>query len=70
MVIILCGSYQSLNVETGDRMCNIGRIRQIIANEAKPTTAAEVMITSIPIKLKELVYARRIQRVESKEHKW
>lgn len=53
-------------------MCNIGRIKQIIANEAKPVTAFEVMITAIPIKvikIKELVYVKRVQRMEDKEHK-
>jgi len=53
-------------------MCNIGRIKQIIANEAKPTTAMEAIVTSIPvkiIKIRELIYVRRIQRMENKEHK-
>lgn len=64
-------------------MCNIGKIRRIIANEEKPTTAMEAIITSVPIKLRELVRVRRIhptkpkelndvervQRLESKEHK-
>ena len=50
-------------------MCNIGRIKQIITNEAKPITAFEVMVTAIPIKVRELVYVRRIQRMENKEHK-
>lgn len=50
-------------------MCNIGKIKQIIANEDKPTTAMEAIITSVPIKIRELVYAKRIQRLEDKEHK-
>jgi len=50
-------------------MCNIGRIRRVIRNEAKPTTAMEAIITSVPIKVKELVYARRIQRMEGKPDK-
>ena len=50
-------------------MCNIGRIRRIIANEEKPTTAMEAIITSVPIKIRELVRVKRIQRLESKEHK-
>jgi len=64
-------------------VCNIGRIKRIIANEEKPVTAMEAIITSIPIKLRELVRVRRIhptkpkelndveriQRLESKEHK-
>lgn len=48
-------------------MCNIGRIKQIIANEAKPITALEAIITSIPIKIKEYVYVRRLPRVEDKK---
>ena len=48
-------------------MCNIGRIKQIIANEAKPTTAFEVMVTAIPIRVRELVCARRIHPTKPKE---
>ena len=64
-------------------MCNIGRIKRIIANEEKPVTAMEAIITSVPVKIRELVRVRRIrpaepkelndveriQRVEGKEHK-
>lgn len=48
-------------------MCDIGRIRRIIVNEEKPTTATEVIITSIPIKVRELVRVKRVQRLESKD---
>jgi len=63
-------------------MCNIGRIKRIIANEEKPVTAMEAVITSVPVKIREFVRVRRIrptkpkelndveriQRLESKEH--
>lgn len=48
-------------------MCNIGRIRQIITNEAKPMTAFEIIVTAIPIKIRELVYVRRIHPTKPKE---
>jgi len=50
-------------------MCNIGKFKQIITNEAKPTTALEAILTSVPIKVREFVYARRLQRMEDKKHK-
>ena len=50
-------------------MCEIGRVKRIIRNEAKPQTAAEVMLTAVPIKLRELIYVRRVQRMEDKKNK-
>ena len=50
-------------------MCNIGRVKRIIVNEEKPVTAMEAIITSVPIKIREFVRVKRIQRLDSKKHK-
>jgi len=58
--------------ERRSTMCDIGRVKRVIRNEAKPQTAFEVMIAlpiRVKVKVKEVVHVRRIPRVEDKEDK-
>jgi len=47
-------------------MCDIGRIRAVV-RVPKPERAGDVLRT-VPARIKELVYVRRIPRVEGRDN--
>jgi len=52
-------------------MCNIGKVKQVVANEAGPIVAPIITVvkTKVVEPIREYVYVRRIQRVADKERK-